>query len=148
MNNRYSLKHELGGLVSIQYEATNTGQASIARRHSILSSLCRQLFSLLNRVQNVWRSFASILVGVLFVARSKSLAGRLGDIIVYLYSLILRIRCCHNTMNEYMFVIRTDKNLHDRIRKLAYLANTSRSAAIRKLLQSQNEEEQLIMLNR
>jgi predicted transcriptional regulator len=49
-------------------------------------------------------------------------------------------------MNEYTFVIRTDKVLHDRIRKLAYLANTSRSAAIRKLLQSQEEEQQIATL--
>ena len=49
-------------------------------------------------------------------------------------------------MNDYIFVIRTDKELHDRIRKLAYLANTSRSAAIRKLLQSQQEEQQLATL--
>ncbi len=49
-------------------------------------------------------------------------------------------------MNEYTVVIRTDKDLHDRIRKLAYLANTSRSAAIRKLLSSQREDEQLAML--
>ena len=49
-------------------------------------------------------------------------------------------------MNEYTFVIRTDKDLHDRIRKLAYLANTSRSAAIRKLLQSQGEEQQIAAL--
>lgn len=49
-------------------------------------------------------------------------------------------------MKEYTFVIRTDKDLHDRIRKLAYLANTSRSAAIRKLLLSQQEEQQLATL--
>ena len=49
-------------------------------------------------------------------------------------------------MNEYTFVIRTDKELHDRIRKLAYMANTSRSAAIRKLLQSQQQEHQLATL--
>jgi hypothetical protein len=49
-------------------------------------------------------------------------------------------------MNEYTFVIRTDKDLHDRIRKLAYLANTSRSAAIRKLLQCQEEDQQLTTL--
>ena len=49
-------------------------------------------------------------------------------------------------MNEYTLVIRTDKDLHDRIRKLAYLANTSRSAAIRKLLQSQEEEQQIAAL--
>ena len=49
-------------------------------------------------------------------------------------------------MNEYTFVIRTDKDLYDRIRKLAYLANTSRSAAIRKLLQSQEEEHQIATL--
>jgi hypothetical protein len=49
-------------------------------------------------------------------------------------------------MNEYTLVIRTDRALHDRIRKLAYLANTSRSAAIRKLLNSQKEEEQLALL--
>lgn len=51
-----------------------------------------------------------------------------------------------NAMNEYTFVIRTDKDLYDRIRKLAYLANTSRSAAIRKLLQSQEEELQIAAL--
>jgi len=49
-------------------------------------------------------------------------------------------------MNEYTFVIRTDRDLHERIRKLAYLANTSRSAAIRKLLNSQSEDEQLATL--
>lgn len=49
-------------------------------------------------------------------------------------------------MNDYTFVIRTDKDLYDRIRKLAYLANTSRSAAIRKLLQSQEEEQQIATL--
>ena len=49
-------------------------------------------------------------------------------------------------MNEYTFEIRTDKELYDRIRKLAYMANTSRSAAIRKLLQSQQEEQQLATL--
>ena len=143
------MNHELVGILhSFQYEATNTGQASIAHRHSVLSSLCRQLFSLLNSNKYVWKSADFNLEWTLFIGGFKSLAGRLGRIIMYLYSLILRIRCCHNTMNEYMFVIRTDKDLHDRIRKLAYLANTSRSAAIRKLLQSQNEEEQLIMLNR
>lgn len=60
--------------------------------------------------------------------------------------MILRIRRRINAMNEYTFVIRTDKDLYDRIRKLAYLANTSRSAAIRKLLQSQEEEQQIATL--
>jgi hypothetical protein len=49
-------------------------------------------------------------------------------------------------MNDYTFVIRTDRGLHERIRKLAYLANTSRSAAIRKLLNSQEEDAQLHIL--
>jgi hypothetical protein len=49
-------------------------------------------------------------------------------------------------MNDYSFVIRTDRILHERIRKLAYLANTSRSAAIRKLLKSQEEDTQLTIL--
>ncbi len=49
-------------------------------------------------------------------------------------------------MNDYTFVIRTDKTLHEKIRKLAYLANTSRSAAIRKLLSSQEEKAQLLVL--
>lgn len=60
--------------------------------------------------------------------------------------MILRIRRRINAMNDYTFVIRTDKDLYDRIRKLAYLANTSRSAAIRKLLQSQEEEQQIATL--
>ena len=60
--------------------------------------------------------------------------------------MILRIRRRINAMNEYTFVIRIDKDLYDRIRKLAYLANTSRSAAIRKLLQSQEEEQQIATL--
>lgn len=50
-------------------------------------------------------------------------------------------------MKDYKFIIRTDKDLHDRIRKLAYLSNASRSAVIRKLLQSQGEQEQLTVLN-
>jgi predicted transcriptional regulator len=49
-------------------------------------------------------------------------------------------------MNDHVFVIRTDQALHERIRKLAYLANTSRSAAIRKLLNQQDEAEQLSVL--
>jgi hypothetical protein len=49
-------------------------------------------------------------------------------------------------MNDHTFVIRTDKNLHEKIRKLAYLANTSRSAAIRKLLSSQEEDQQIAIL--
>jgi len=49
-------------------------------------------------------------------------------------------------MNDYTFVIRTDRGLHEKIRKLAYLANTSRSAAIRKLLNSQEEDAQLHIL--
>ena len=49
-------------------------------------------------------------------------------------------------MNDYTFVIRTDKALREKIRKLAYLANTSRSAAIRKLLSSQEEKAQLLVL--
>ena len=49
-------------------------------------------------------------------------------------------------MNDHTFVIRTDKNLHEKIRKLAYLANTSRSAAIRKLLSSQEEKAPLLGL--
>lgn len=49
-------------------------------------------------------------------------------------------------MNNYTVVIRTDRGLHERIRKLAYMANTSRSAAIRKLLNSQEEEAQLRIL--
>ncbi len=49
-------------------------------------------------------------------------------------------------MNDYTFVIRTDKTLHEKIRKLAYLANTSRSAAIRKLLESQEEDQQIATL--
>ena len=77
---------------------------------------------------------------------SRILSRRLGVVNIVLYSVILRIRRCHKPMNEYTFVIRTDKDLHDRIRKLAYLANTSRSAAIRKLLQSQQEEHQLATL--
>lgn len=60
--------------------------------------------------------------------------------------MILRISRRINAMNDYTFVIRTDKDLYDRIRKLAYLANTSRSAAIRKLLQSQEEEQQIATL--
>lgn len=60
--------------------------------------------------------------------------------------MIPRIHRRINAMNEYTFVIRTDKDLYDRIRKLAYLANTSRSAAIRKLLQSQEEELQIAAL--
>ena len=51
-------------------------------------------------------------------------------------------------MNDHVFVIRTDLELHERIRKLAYLANTSRSAAIRKLLRQQDESEQLSVLLR
>jgi len=49
-------------------------------------------------------------------------------------------------MNDHTFVIRTDKTLHEKIRKLAYLANTSRSAAIRKLLESQEEDQQIATL--
>ena len=49
-------------------------------------------------------------------------------------------------MNEHSFVIRTDKNLREKIRTLAYLANTSRSAAIRKLLSSQEEDQQIAIL--
>jgi GTP cyclohydrolase FolE2 len=51
-------------------------------------------------------------------------------------------------MNDRVFVIRTDHALHERIRKLAYLANTSCSAAIRTLLKQQDEEEQLSVLLR
>ena len=51
-------------------------------------------------------------------------------------------------MNDHTFVIRTDKTLHEKIRKLAYLANTSRSAAIRKLLESQEEDQQIATLFR
>jgi len=49
-------------------------------------------------------------------------------------------------MNDHVVVIRTDRELHERIRRLAYLANTSRSAAIRKLLNQQDETEQLSVL--
>jgi hypothetical protein len=51
-------------------------------------------------------------------------------------------------MNDHVLVIRTDQELHERIRKLAYLANTSRSAAIRKLLNHQDEADQLSVLLR
>ena len=51
-------------------------------------------------------------------------------------------------MNEHIVVVRTNYELHERIRRLAYLANTSRSAAIRKLLSQQDEEEQLSVLLR
>jgi len=63
-----------------------------------------------------------------------------------MYSVNLRIHRCNTAMNEHAFVIRADKDLHERIRRLAYLANTSRSAAIRKLLKSQKEDEQLSVL--
>ncbi len=46
-------------------------------------------------------------------------------------------------MNNKAFMVRTDKDLHERIRRLAYYANISRSGAIRKLLASQDEEAQL-----
>ena len=49
-------------------------------------------------------------------------------------------------MNDYVVVVRTDGDLHQRIRKLAYVSNVSRSAVIRKLLQSQDEKEQLAAL--
>lgn len=49
----------------------------------------------------------------------------------------------HDSMNDYILIARTDRDLHQRIRKLAYLANISRSAVIRKLLQIQSEKEQL-----
>jgi hypothetical protein len=65
-----------------------------------------------------------------------------------MYSVIYRIRRCKKPMNDHVLVIRTDQELHERIRKLAYLANTSRSAAIRKLLNHQDEADQLSVLLR
>jgi len=64
-----------------------------------------------------------------------------------MYSQVKRIHPCSiEAMNDHTFVIRTDRTLHERIRKLAYMANTSRSAAIRKLLNSQEEKAQLHIL--
>lgn len=51
-----------------------------------------------------------------------------------------------DSMNDYILMARADRDLHQRIRKLAYLANISRSAVIRKLLQIQSEKEQLAAL--
>jgi hypothetical protein len=65
-----------------------------------------------------------------------------------MYSVIYRIRRRKKPMNDHVLVIRTDQELHERIRKLAYLANTSRSAAIRKLLNHQDEADQLSVLLR
>ena len=49
-------------------------------------------------------------------------------------------------MNEYVFMVRTNKELYEKIRRLAYHSDTSRSKVIRTLLASQKEDQQLRVL--
>ena len=49
-------------------------------------------------------------------------------------------------MNEYVFMVRTNKELYEKIRRLAYHSNTNRSKVIRTLLASQKEDQQLRVL--
>ena len=49
-------------------------------------------------------------------------------------------------MNEHVFMVRTNKELYEKIRRLAYHSDTSRSKVIRTLLASQKEDQQLRVL--
>ena len=49
-------------------------------------------------------------------------------------------------MNEHVFIVRTNKDLYEKIRRLAYHSNTNRSKVIRTLLANQKEDQQLKVL--